>query len=184
MHRIQPIALAASLGLGLAARPSDAFVAPAPSQSTVDSLRLADSALIEQTRTEFETALREQHEKDSILFTSHLPEELRAKVEEAATLFAQQKRALDSMREAEPQRIEEFKSTVDQWRQVWEARRDSQVAKIADSSLRVRIQNRITQVSRSHANIFAQLRERRMALQGRIEDLRRRNGAGSKTPNP
>jgi hypothetical protein len=169
--------------MGLAASPKPAVVAPALHPGTIDSLILADSALIVQTHAEFETTIREQHQKDSILFSNQLPVGIRTKVEEAAKLFGHKKHEFDSLRLADPGRIEEFKSTVDQWRRTWEANRDSQVAKISDAALRAKIQSRIALITEKHASIFAQLRERRQAIQDRIDDLKTRK-SGPPPPKP
>jgi hypothetical protein len=183
MQKILLFAFALSTGFADAAVKSTAIVAPALNPGTIDSLKLADSALLAQTHAEFETTLREQHQKDSILFSSHLPDAIRTKVEEAAKLFGQQKHEFDSLRLADPDRIEEFKSTVDRWRQTWEAKRDSQVAKIADPALRTTIQTRIAQITEKHASIFAQLRERRQAIQQHIDDLKARKSNNGR-PGP
>lgn len=184
MYRNLFFALGLSTSLGIASSPSTATVAPALHPRAIDSLILADSALVLQTRNEFETTLLEQHQKDSILFSGHLPDAVRAKVEEAAKLFRQKKQEFDSLRLAQPERIEEFKSTVDQWRQNWEAKRDSQVAKISDTVLRAAIQSRIAQITEKHASLFVQLRERRQAIQRRIDDLKARNSGSKKPPSP
>jgi len=183
MHKNFFFALTISACFVQAAAPATTILAPATKPGLVDSLKLADSAMIAQTHTEIETTVREQHQKDSILFTSHLPEAIRTKIEEAAKLFGQQKHEFDSLRIANPGRIEEFKSTVDQWRQTWEAKRDSQVAKIADPALRNTIQTRIAQITEKHALIFAQLRERRQSIQDRIDALKTRK-SNQKGPNP
>ena len=117
-------------------------------------------------------ALMEPHPGDSSLFSNRLPEEIRAKAAEAAKRFELQKRRLDSARLADPTRIEELKFAVEQWRQAWEAKRDSQVAKIPDPALRGTVQIRIAEVARHHAAVSAQLRERRHALHSRGTDLK------------
>jgi hypothetical protein len=174
MRRNLLIALALSTSCGLAAPQTATATATTLNPVLIDSILLADSALIVQTGNEFETTLREQHQKDSILFSSHLPDALRAKIEEAAKLFGLKKQEFDSLRAAFPDRIEEFKSTVDLWRQTWEAKRDSQIARITDSALRNTIQTRIAQITERHVSIFAQLRERRQAIQKRIDELKAR----------
>jgi hypothetical protein len=182
MHRNFLLALALSTSAGFAATRTTSIVAPALNPASIDSLILADSAMIVQTNDEFETALREQHQKDSILFSNHLPEAIRTKVEESAKLFGQKKQEFDSMCQANPERIEEFKATVEEWRQTWEAKRDSQVANIADSTLRTKIQTRIAQITERHASTFVQLRDRRQSIQNRIDELRSREPAGKKSP--
>lgn len=184
MHRNLCFAFAMSSGLGLAAPQSTTVVVPTLNPGIIDSILQADSALIAQTSKEFETALREQHQKDSVLLSSHLPEAIRAKAEEAARLFGLKKREFDSLRLVDPTRIDEFKSTVEQWRQAWETKRDSQVARITDPHLRATIQTRIVQVTQKHALVFAQLRERRQIIQNRIDDLKSRHPTGKKPPNP
>lgn len=184
MHRIRCFALVLTTSMGLATAQGTTIAIPSLNPGVVDSLLLADSALIVQTAREIETTLREQQQKDSVLFSNRLPEDIRAKAAEAAKLFGLQKQRFDSARLADPTRIEEFKSTVEQWRRAWESKRDSQVAKIADPNLRSTIQTRITQVTRRHAAVFAQLRERRQTIQTRMDDLKARRPTGKKPPNP
>jgi hypothetical protein len=170
MHRNHRFALTLSTSLVFAASPSTSSVAPDLDPRIVDDIRKADSALIDQAAREFERTLREQHQKDSVLLSSHLPEEIRVKAEEAARLFGIQKREFDSLRLADPERLDAYKSTVEMWRRTWEANRDAQIAKIADPDLRASIQDRIAQITRNHALVFAQLRERRRILQNRIDE--------------
>ncbi len=138
-----------------------------------DSLRQMDSILVENHRIAFDSILQEQRIKDSLLFTQLLPDSLRARVEQRLRDFDTRRQEFAALGQ-DTSKSSLALAKADSLRRTWEAKRDSQVLLIKDSTTRVKVQARIVEIAAQRESIRAKLGARRAELEARIREFKLR----------
>lgn len=162
--------IAAIAGMVVAEGP---VMMPPEETSDHDSLRRMDSILVEDHRSAFDSILQEQRIKDSLLFAQLLPDSLRVRVEQRLREFDARRQEFAALSQDTSKSLLAL-AKADSLRRTWEAKRDSQVLMIKDSTTRTKVQARIVEITAQKESIRAKLTARRTELEARIREFRRR----------
>lgn len=146
-------------------------------QNLRDSAMKADSLFIALHGAERDSIERTEHQKDSVLFANKLPDSVRAKIDAASKAFRERKDLGDALRSAttvDTLKLAEFRAGNDSLRRTWDAKRDSQIAKLKDPAIQSRVKARIAEIDRHRVESWARIEARRLEIAARIADLRAR----------
>lgn len=150
-------------------------------EPTFDSLRKADSALIAERQKEVNFALSEQHAKDSVLFATKIPDSLRSKVLAQSKEFEIRKADFDSIKPADSVKFAAVKLKVDSLRKSWEAKRDTQIARIKDTAVQAKVKAHLAEIAKSQAAVKASIEARKALIEAKIAALKAKIAAASAT---
>jgi len=134
-------------------------------RAKLDTLKRLDSA-------RFHEAREEQRSMDSALFSGRIPDSLRAKIELHRKSFDSAKAEFEGVKSLDTAKIAKLKGKADSLRKTWEAKRDTQIAKIKDTAVQAKVKARVAEISAKREAVKAKIEARKAAIEAKIAELK------------